>query len=577
MARARVHAVSPRRLRLLLVATLLCVQLVTVSLVVLGMQRRTNETVEAGAERTLVQLADRVVEQTRRWMEPADTVLRTAARLTRGGVLDTGDDDALERFLLAHLHTLPWLDAAYLGRADGSFVMAGRTGDGLRTKRIDFEPGPDGEPRRRVRFMTRDAGDAVLEDREDADDRYDPRARPWYAVARQGLGEVGWTDPYVFFTSGRPGITAVLAVGRPDGGDAGVLGLDIDMQALSGFVAELPGAAQGAAQGSAMIVDAAGRVAAYSDFDDADASGGAGEAPTVASIGDAALTALFAGHEGGAGDPATGLATVRTTGARAFEVDGVGHLGLARAFSPTRSDTGRDWLLLAQTPVATYAGGIDSLFARGLTTLAAVLALTTAAAAAFVHRMTRPLDRLHRDATVDALTGAWNRSEFERRLGRRIAARRRRDQREALVVVALDLDGFKAVNDELGHAAGDAVLVGVVERLRAGLREHDLVGRLGGDEFALVVGVEPGTDFVAVVERLRAALTSEPFDLPGGPRRVGATAGIAVHEREESVAAVIGRADAALVLGKARAKDRCWLARPTGVPDRHRLCLVAAG
>ena len=76
--------------------------------------------------------------------------------------------------------------------------------------------------------------------------------------------------------------------------------------------------------------------------------------------------------------------------------------------------------------------------------------------------------------------------------------------------------------------------------------------------------------------RLRVAVASEAFDTPRGPRRIGVTAGVAVHEREESVAAVMRRADEALVGGKAREKNRCWLARPAGVPDRRRLGLVAS-
>ena len=83
----------------------------------------------------------------------------------------------------------------------------------------------------------------------------------------------------------------------------------------------------------------------------------------------------------------------------------------------------------------------------------------------------------------------------------------------------LDLDGFKGVNDRLGHAAGDAVLVAVANRLRASVRDADYVCRLGGDEFVILLpNITDGE--AAVIARRIIARISEPFEFaPGGPRR----------------------------------------------------------
>jgi diguanylate cyclase (GGDEF)-like protein len=106
----------------------------------------------------------------------------------------------------------------------------------------------------------------------------------------------------------------------------------------------------------------------------------------------------------------------------------------------------------------------------------------------------------------------------------------------------VDLDGFKAVNDAHGHAAGDELLCWVVEGLRAGLRPSDAAGRLGGDEFALLL---PGIDVEVarqVVERLRTVLAE----------RTSASFGVAVHPDHGDSDALLAHADAELYVEKGR-------------------------
>ena len=94
---------------------------------------------------------------------------------------------------------------------------------------------------------------------------------------------------------------------------------------------------------------------------------------------------------------------------------------------------------------------------------------------------------LERLSVEDALTGLSNRRGFSSRLADALA----RDPRQ-VAVLCLDLDDFKAVNDSLGHPAGDAVLVTIAQRLRANVRSRDTVARLGGDEFAVLMTDCPG-------------------------------------------------------------------------------------
>ena len=101
------------------------------------------------------------------------------------------------------------------------------------------------------------------------------------------------------------------------------------------------------------------------------------------------------------------------------------------------------------------------------------------------------LEQVERMANHDALTGLPNRRLLYDRLGQAIARAKRYDG--AVVVLSVDLDGFKLINDRYGHAAGDAVLIETSNRLRDALRDTDTVARMGGDEFVLLI-----TDAISV-------------------------------------------------------------------------------
>ena len=133
--------------------------------------------------------------------------------------------------------------------------------------------------------------------------------------------------------------------------------------------------------------------------------------------------------------------------------------------------------------------------------------------------MRREAARFEGEALTDPLTGLPNR----RRLERYITAVVTRGDR--VVIGVCDLDGFKPGNDELGHAAGDLLLVEVAARLRATVRTSDLVARLGGDEFVVLCpGADP-TSLDGLADRVRTAVTA-PYHLGAGTARVGISIGV---------------------------------------------------
>ena len=158
--------------------------------------------------------------------------------------------------------------------------------------------------------------------------------------------------------------------------------------------------------------------------------------------------------------------------------------------------------------------------------------------------------KLHRQANFDALTGLPNRMMALDRIGQEISRARRSGQRFA--VLFIDLDDFKNVNDSLGHAVGDQLLVTIGARVQASLRDADTVARLGGDEFlVLLPDMSDEVQIEKIAERLLHAV-SEPQELNGRKVVAHCSIGIAVYPQNgDSVEALMANADNAMYQAKA--------------------------
>ena len=167
-------------------------------------------------------------------------------------------------------------------------------------------------------------------------------------------------------------------------------------------------------------------------------------------------------------------------------------------------------------------------------------------------------------ADHDALTGLYNRRRSTDELQREI--QRCRQSGGVSVLLYSDLDGFKAVNDKLGHAAGDDLLVHLGKILRDNTRDKDIIGRMGGDEFALLMpGVEPAVA-AAVTERLLTAVAAHPIPDNGLGLKVTASIGAVRLEGSNTPDAreLLIKADEAMYQAKTAGKNRVRFAG-----DRH--------
>lgn len=181
----------------------------------------------------------------------------------------------------------------------------------------------------------------------------------------------------------------------------------------------------------------------------------------------------------------------------------------------------------------------------GMSGAALVLALVSALMALRTRRHnTQLMQQLETLVEQDALTGIVNRRGLDRRLPHELGRAAREGQPLALVMI--DLDHFKRFNDLRGHAAGDSLLRELAAAWQPELRAGDLFARYGGEEFTLALPQTDAAEAAALIERLRGRV-------PAGQTF---SAGVAVWDREESAAALLARADAALLTAK-RAGRRC--------------------
>lgn len=168
-------------------------------------------------------------------------------------------------------------------------------------------------------------------------------------------------------------------------------------------------------------------------------------------------------------------------------------------------------------------------------------------------------DRLATEATVDSMTGLLNRRGFEARFAQEVERAAR--YRHPLSLVMIDLDGFKAINDEHGHDAGDTMLRAFGVLLAAELRASDVAARYGGDEFALILPGTGKTEAWAVAEKVRGALrTMTVADEGGNVLRTSGSAGVAsLGENASDVRTLVQAADSALYEAKRAGRDRVEL------------------
>ena len=211
-----------------------------------------------------------------------------------------------------------------------------------------------------------------------------------------------------------------------------------------------------------------------------------------------------------------------------------------------RSMMGRSFFLSISADGALLA--LSPIFVVALTFSLYMLPLLGVTALLIYQSTQQALKRAH-EANHDSLSGLLNRRTFDQHLAGFLDSNRDSDRPGALLL--LDLDGFKEINDRLGHQTGDRVLKGIADQLSRSAPEAAMIARLGGDEFAVLLpSVESELGLLAEAERLRSDLV-QPIDVDGFPLSVGVSMGLAMIPRDGRTAEeALGAADIAMYRAK---------------------------
>lgn len=200
-----------------------------------------------------------IVNESQSYLSPARDAARLTQRLAASQIVTSRNIRAMERYFLEQLALHPEFAGLYYGNRQGEFFYVMRNDakikGGFRTKVISRVNGT-----RQTQLIWRDAWRTELIRTTDPSDTYDPRVRPWFRMAERKGGTI-WTDPYIFFTSRRPGLTTASPVYDHEGALRGVVGVDIEIHAISKFLADL----HIGENGRAFILSPKGEVIAFPD------------------------------------------------------------------------------------------------------------------------------------------------------------------------------------------------------------------------------------------------------------------------------------------------------------------------
>ena len=258
------------------------------------------------------------------------------------------------------------------------------------------------------------------------------------------------------------------------------------------------------------------------------------------SVATTALVVIGTHLDGGASSPLDALLFLTLTYmAVAYSPAGVLAMGSVMAGS---------YFFFVELPDVTTSG---MFFLTVMVTLTMICAMASANSWAAYDRQVLLIRTQETLASTDPLTGIPNRRAFMERISDAVDAAAWGHQ---AVVCLVDLDGFKAVNDAGGHAAGDAMLRAVGSALGAAVRETDTVARLGGDEFAVLADISVGFSGQVLAERLRQAVVTV-----GSARGVTASVGVAEVEPGDDVEDLMHRADAAMYRSKTAGGNRATM------------------
>lgn len=233
--------------------------IIIASLIIISSSLTSRSVLSRHATTIMENIASYTIDKAQSHLIPARKAARLTLGLSQNDIVSSNDAPSMEKYFYEQLYLHPQFSGIYFGNTRGEFTMASRYNKleegGYYTKFISRQTG-----KRTVERVYKSADGSLIKRAFTPKDPYDPRTRPWFQEAKK-QGHLIWTDPYIFFTSQKPGITTANPVYDKQGKFIGVIGVDIEIEELSTFLSRL----NVSKHGRAFILSQNGDVIAYPD------------------------------------------------------------------------------------------------------------------------------------------------------------------------------------------------------------------------------------------------------------------------------------------------------------------------
>jgi two-component system cell cycle sensor histidine kinase/response regulator CckA len=351
-----------------------------------------QKTLNGHAMNIMENIADLAMEKSQNHLAHAHGAALLTRRLVAANVVSVNENniDSLEQYFLDQLVIYSHFAGIYLGKPNGDFFYVSRNGQrspgGFRTKIISHRAGV-----RKTALTWRDKNLNILSKEFDPEDRYDPRARPWYKKAVE-QEKIVWSDPYIFFTSQKPGITIAGPTYDESGVLKGIVGVDIEIDELSTFIGNL----KIGQNGQAFMINNNGEVVAFPDLEKIKTQGASGSKSfRLVKIHELdAILSRKAFSAVGLIQDEQGRFDLKESRFARFEHEGQYHLAMLTPFSIPQWP----WIIGVHLPEDDYLGDLKKsrLFNILLTLVISIVA--TIIALYFARSIIRPITNLEKEA-----------------------------------------------------------------------------------------------------------------------------------------------------------------------------------
>ena len=351
-----------------------------------------QKTLNGHAKNIMVNIADLAMEKSQNHLAHAHGAAMLTRRLLTANVVSVNENniDSLEQYFLDQLVIYSHFAGIYLGKPNGDFFYVSRNGQrspgGFRTKMISHRGGV-----RETAMTWRDQNLNILHKQLDPEDRFDPRSRPWYKKALEHQ-KIVWTDPYIFFTSQKPGITIAGPTYDESGVLKGIVGVDIEIDELSTFIGNL----KIGQNGQAFMINNNGEVVAFPDLEKIKTQGSSGsksfrlvkihELDAILSRKAFSAVGLIADKQG--------RFELKGSQFARFEHEGQYHHAMLTPFSIPQWP----WIIGVHLPEDDYLGDLKKSRMFNILLTLAISVVATVIALYFARSIIRPITNLEKEA-----------------------------------------------------------------------------------------------------------------------------------------------------------------------------------